>query len=239
MYREKLMKALLQVEQMYSFVDGMKKELYRNQEALRSMMIAFIMLLAYNAEYSQLVVLAIFSQNFYNALILVSDNYLEHNEDIHVVDVVGQGIVNDATQAVVPPNSPEIVGVTDGVFAGTDTYESVEDMEISSMEDKVKTYIAEGLDEKAIKQIINNHRHDMMVEQSQKQLERIMSVNKHDPQNLDVEGFTDFGSIENAKTHESVDFSSNHIQKKVLGNKEITIETAKQLLHDEQLDVNN
>ena len=128
MYREKLMKALLQVEQMYSFVDGMKKELYRNQEALRSMMIAFIMLLAYNAEYSQLVVLAIFSQNFYNALILVSDNYLEHNEDIHVVDVVGQGIVNDATQAVVPPNSPEIVGVTDGVFAGTDTYESVEEL---------------------------------------------------------------------------------------------------------------
>lgn len=235
MYREKLMKALLQVEQMYSFVDGMKKELYRNQEALRSMLIAFVMLLAYNAEYGQLVVLTIFSQNFYNALVVVCDNYLEHNENIHVVDTVGQGQVTPGVgvslypRDTVPPNSPEIAAVAPAdTFSEMDAYESVEDMQISSMEDKVKTYIEEGLAEKDIKQIMNNPKYDMMVEQSQKQLERIMSVNKHDPQNLDVEGFTDIN-----EDHESVNFPTS--QKKHISSKKFTIETAKQLLHDELL----
>ncbi len=248
MYREKLMKALLQVEQMYSFVDGMKQEFYRNEKALRHMLIAFMMLLAYNAEYGQLVVLAIFSQNFYNALIIVSDNYIEHNEDIHVVDNVTQG--NNAFQEIntigqtlyardmVPPNSPEIVGLRSepaaaDTFSETDAYESVEDMQVSSIEDKIKSYINSGLDEKEVKQIINNEKHNKMVEQSQKQLERIMSVTKQDPHNLeDVEGFADF-TENHIEECESVNFSAS--VKKHIGRKEITIETAKQLLHDEQL----
>jgi len=247
MYRQKLMKALLQMEQAYNVLDGMKQELYRNQEALRSLLIAFLMALVYNAEYSEIITLAIFGQHFYKALTIVSDNYMEHNEDIHVVNVVGQEMV---TSSVVPPNSPEIAGFEPtkaGVFAAGDSYESVEDMKQSSVEEKMNSYIKDGLmDKELIEGIMHNQKHEMMVEQSQKSMERIMATTKeYDPTTLEnVEGFTDMNSVENMETHESVNFPSPSVQTQQSFDRRIEEylkqredENARQLMHEEQHDV--
>lgn len=219
MYREKLMKALLQMEQAYTVLDGMKQELYRNQEALRSLLIAFLMVLVYNADYSELLTLVIFGHHFYKALIIVTDNYAEHNEDIHVVDqvnVVGQETVQKETVVSPPPNSPEISGFEPtkaGVFATGDSYESVEDMKHTPMEEKLKEYVKDGiLDEKVVQRIILHQRDDLMAKYSQMGLER-MTQKDYDPTTLEnVEGFADMNSVENMETHEAVNFPSPSVQ---------------------------
>jgi hypothetical protein len=248
MYRQKLMKALLQMEQAYNVLDGMKQELYRNQEALRSLLIAFLMVLVYNAQYSELLTLTIFGHHFYKALIIVTDNYTEHNEDIHVVNqvnVVGQEKV---ASSAVPPNSPEIAGFEPakaGVFAAGDSYESVEDMKHTSMEEKVKDYIKEGLlDEKTVQSVLQSQKDQIMEKYSQMGLER-MTTKEYDPTTLEnVEGFTDMNSVENMETHESVNFPSPSVQAQKSFDKRIEEylkqredENARQLMHEEQLDV--
>ncbi len=200
MYREKLMKVMIKVDDAVVFMNGMKQELYRNQEALRSLLIACLMILIYNAEYSELLTLAVFGHNFYKALVLVSDNYLEHNEDIHVVNVIGQDETVEATVAAAtpkketiapPPNSPMIVPFDSTKGVG-DAYESVEDMKSTPMEEKLKEYVKNGLlDEKAIQAILTSKTDQIMEKYSQMGLER-MTQKDYDPTKLEnVEGFAD------------------------------------------------
>lgn len=215
MYREKLMNALLKMDDAIVFMNGMQKELYRNQEALRSLLIACFMVLVYNAEYSELLTLAIFGQHFYKALMLVSDNYTEHNEDIHIVNVIGQDVAATTVEAATlkkemitpPPNSPEITGFnsTNGIFAAGDAYESVENMKSTPMEEKVKEYVKNGrLDEKVIQDVIKSQKDQIMEKYSKMGLER-MTTKDYDPTTLEnVEGFADMNDT--IETHESVNF---------------------------------
>ncbi len=286
MYREKLMKALLQMEQVYMVVDGMKQELYRNQEALRSLLIALLMVIVYNENYSEILTLVIFGHNFYRALMIVSDNYTEHNEDIHVVNVVGQDTTEETTTVqetipkkeivAPPPNSPEISGFEPtkaGVFAAGDSYESVEDMKHTPMEEKLKGYVKDGLlDEKAIQSILKSKTDQIMEKYSQMGLERMIQKD-YDPTKLEnVEGFADMNDtmeecanvdfptpsiktqgsfdkrveeymktrdVETVKPSSKLSVASLEFDKRMDEYmKTRDVETAKQLLHEEQLVVN-